>query len=66
VNVNTGTVYPSYEKALEAGESPADLVTGPPAAIEKLSRMVVARKKRNARRKAKREAAAASRKRNRR
>jgi len=64
MNSNTGAVYASYDNAIAAGEKPEVLVTGPKAAIQKLSQMVVARNTRNAKRKIRRQIAAASRKRN--
>lgn len=65
MNTNTGRVYESLVKALDAGECLEELVTGPEPAIRRLSKIVMSRNKQNERRRARRKIAAESRRKNR-
>ena len=41
MNINTGTTYPTYEKAKKAGEKDEDLVMGTKEALDKLKKKLV-------------------------
>lgn len=45
MNINTGRIYDSYEKAIEAGEIDKNLVTGTRETLEELKRSLKLRSK---------------------